>query len=649
MKPALGVCYYPEQWPERLWKSDARRMVETGISWVRVGEFAWGRIEPTPGDIHLGWLLRAMDCLHASGLKVLVGTPTAAPPRWVVAKMPDMLQVDQHGQTRTFGSRRHYCFSHAGYREECAHIVTVIAQGVKDHPALSAWQIDNEFGCHDTTLSFSAAALMGFRGWLKSKYATIDALNAAWGNVFWSMEYSDFEEIDFPNRTPAEASPSHWMDFRRFSSHQVISFSKVQADVIRAITPNIPITHNYMPGMTAFDHHRIGRDLDFSSWDSYPLGNMVDRGSPARQSFYARQGFPDFQAFHHDLYRSVGRGRFWVMEQQPGPVNWAAHNYDPLPGMVRLWSWEAFAHGAETVSYFRWRQLPYAQEQMHAGLLRPDDQPAPATAEVRKVADEMKSVDVTAPAQPSDCAILFDYESCWAWDVQPQSDGFGHLEATLAVYRHLRKLALDVDILPPEIEDLSGYKLVFLPALFAWNPKLISALSRFDGLAVIGPRSGSKTRDFHIPDHLPPDLPPHLLDVKVVRVEGLADSTPVAVKGGGHVVKWREKIETRANVLMESHDGWPVLVRQQRFFCLAALLDDEALRTVTRRLVQFAGLKSIVLPEGLRTRRAGDTTFIFNYGLDEHDLESLGFKRPFGLDGSRIGPAGVATARAHPR
>jgi beta-galactosidase len=223
------------------------------------------------------------------------------------------------------------------------------------------------------------------------------------------------------------------------------------------------------------------------------------------------------------------------------------------------------------------------------------------------------------------------------------------LQTALVIYRHLRKLALDVDILSPESDDLSAYKLVFVPALFAWGPKLVAALSRFDGLAVIGPRSGSKTRDFRIPDQLPPDLPPHLLDLKVVRVEGLADNTPIAVKGGGHVVKWRDKVETRANVLIESHDGWPVLVRQQRFFYLAALLDDEALRTVTRRLVQFSGLKSIVLPEGVRTRRAGDTTFIFNYGLDEHDLESLGFKRPFGFDGSRIGPAGVATARVHPR
>lgn len=649
MKPALGVCYYPEQWPERLWESDARRMAETGITFVRIGEFAWSRIEPKPGEIHLSWLLKAMDILHARNLRVVLGTPTATPPRWLLTKLPDMLQVDRDGRARKFGSRRHYCFSHPGYREECAHIVTVIAEAVKKHPALSAWQVDNEYGCHDTTVSYSRAALAGFRAWLKAKYETTEALNTAWGNVFWSMEYGSFDEIDLPNRTPAEANPSHWMDFCRYSSDQVIAFNKVQVDLLRTITPGVPITHNYMPGMTSFDHFRIGQDLDFASWDSYPLGHALGRGTPERQARYARQGDPDLQAFHHDLYRTVGKGRVWVMEQQPGPVNWGGHNPDPMPGMVRLWSWEAFAHGAETVSFFRWRQAPFAQEQMHAGLLRPDDQPAPALAEARRVADEIDRMETPPVAQPADCAIILDYESCWAWTIQPQAAGFSHLRMALAQYRHLRKLALDVDILSPETRDLSPYKLVFVPALFAWTKTLVEALSHFEGLAVIGPRSGSKTRDFHVPESLPPDFPSQLLDVKVIRVETLPNHVPVPVKGGGNIVNWREKIETKAAVLIDSHDGWPVLVRQDRLFYLAGLLDEEAQRTVTRRLTQFAGLKTIALPEGVRTRRSGDATFVVNYGLEEHDLESLGFKRPFGLDGSRIGPAGVATAKAHPR
>ncbi len=650
MKPALGVCYYPEQWPEALWASDASRMAEAGISFVRIGEFAWSRIEKEPGKLDFAWMLRAMDLLHEAGLKVVVGTPTATPPRWLVAKLPDMLQVDDEGRVRKFGSRRHYCFSHRGYREECARIARLYAEALKDHPGLAAWQIDNEYGCHDTTLSYSEAARLGFHEWLQAKYGEIDALNISWGNAFWSMEYRAFDEVELPNLTPAEANPSHRMDFRRYSSDQVVAFNKVQVDVLKAITPNVPLCTNYMAGVTAFDHYGVGADLDFASWDSYPVGQIGGRaGSEERKAAYGRQGDPDLQAFHHDLYRAVGKGRFWVMEQQPGPVNWALHNADPLPGMVRLWAWEAFAHGAETVSYFRWRQAPFAQEQMHAGLLRPDDQPAPALAEARRVADEIERLEGELSSAPAECALVFDYESAWAWAIEPQSAGFSHFQVAAAQYRQLRKLGLDVDIVSPETHDLSAYKLVLVPALFAWTDALREALTKTEALVVVGPRSGAKTKDFHIPSALPPDLPPELLDVKVVRVDSLSDALPVAIKGGGHLVTWRDKIETKAAILIDSHDGWPVLVRQQRFFYLAGIPDDDAHRFIMKRLTQLAGLKTMSLPEGVRTRRAGDTTFVFNYGLQRHSLEAMGFKRPFGLDGGELGPAGVSTVRVTSR
>jgi beta-galactosidase len=644
MKPALGVCYYPEQWPERMWDSDARRMAEAGITYVRIGEFAWSRIEPEPGKIRLDWLTRAMDALYQRGLKIVVGTPTATPPRWLVAKMPDMLQVDAEGRVRKFGSRRHYCFSHKGYRTECARIATLVASAVKRHPGLAAWQIDNEFGCHDTTLSYSHAALIGFREWLRAKYGAIEALNTAWGAVFWSMEYRDFDEIELPNGTPAEASPTHWLDFRRYSSDQVVAFNKAQVDMLRSITPNVPICTNYMARMTAFDHFRLGEDLDFASWDSYPVGHLTRTDSLERKRRYARQGDPDSQAFHHDLYRAVGKGRFWVMEQQPGPVNWAATNADPLEGMVRLWTWEAFAHGAEVVSYFRWRQAPFAQEQMHAGLMRPDDKPAPGLAEAKKVAGEIAALDVARP-EKAECAIVYDYESAWAWAIQPQAEGFSHFQAAAMQYRQLRKLGLDVDIVSAETADLSGYKLVFVPALFAWTSALTEALSRADGHVVIGPRSGSKTKDFHIPAGLPPDLPSQLLDVKVVRVDSLPDYVPVPIKGGGHVVKWRDKVETSAEILFEAEDGWPVLVGRERYFYLAALLDDDAHTKITKKVAEVAGLKARELPPGVRMRKAGATIFVWNYGLETHDLEALGFKGPFGLDGVTLGPAGVSTAQ----
>ncbi|MCU0907919.1 MAG: beta-galactosidase, partial [Rhodobacteraceae bacterium] len=266
----LGVCYYPEHWPEDWWPTDAARMREAGITWVRIGEFAWSRrIEPRPGAFDWGWLDRAIAILGAAGLKVVLGTPTATPPKWVLDRHPDMLAVDAQGRPRGFGSRRHYCFSHAGYRAECRRIVTALAERYGRNPHVAAWQTDNEYGCHDTTVSYSAAALHAFRDWLAQRYQSPDALNRAWGNVFWSMEYASFDDVGLPNLTVTEPNPAHTMDFRRFSSDQVVSFNRLQTDILRRHT-DAPLIHNYMGRITDFDHWAVGADLDVASWDSYP-------------------------------------------------------------------------------------------------------------------------------------------------------------------------------------------------------------------------------------------------------------------------------------------------------------------------------------------------------------------------------------------
>ena len=322
MKRTLGTCYYPEHWPEAQWAEDAARMAELGLTWVRIGEFAWSRLEPSPGDLQFDWLDRAIETLGGAGLKVVLGTPTATPPRWMLDRHPDMLAVDADGRPRGFGSRRHYCFSHDGYREESARITRLLADRYGRNPHVAAWQTDNEYGCHDTVISYSDAARAAFRDWCKDRYGTIEALNAAWGNVFWSMEYQGFDQIGLPNLTVTEPNPAHGLAFRRFSSDQVARFNAVQVDIIRARS-EAPISHNYMGRITDFDHYDTGRQMEIATWDSYPMGFLEDRieADDAYKRRYARQGDPDFQAFHHDLYRAVGNGRWWVMEQQPGPVN----------------------------------------------------------------------------------------------------------------------------------------------------------------------------------------------------------------------------------------------------------------------------------------------------------------------------------------
>jgi beta-galactosidase len=637
MNRTLGVCYYPEHWEESQWAIDAARMAEVGLTWVRIGEFAWSRMEPSYGQYDLGWLDRAIETLGGAGLKVVLGTPTATPPRWMLNRHPDMLAHDKMGNPRGFGSRRHYDFAHEGYRSDCARITEVLAKRYGANPYVAAWQTDNEYACHNTVLSYSPTALAAFRNWLAQKYQSPQALNRAWGNVFWSMEYASFDEVGLPNLTVTEANPAHVMDFRRFSSQMVVEFNRIQTDIIRAHSP-APIAHNYMGQVTDFDHFAVGADLDIASWDAYPIGFLSDRvvASPEYKRRFLRQGDPDFQAFHHDLYRAVGAqrqggsvaaGRWWIMEQQPGPVNWAPWNPDPLPGMARLWAHEAFAHGAEAVCYFRWRQAPFAQEQMHAGLLRPDSAPAPAYHEAMEVAREIAAMPQVGTARAR-VGLVFDYASDWAWATQPQGRDFSYFRLVFETYRGLRRLGLNVDILPPHTGDLSPYALVLAPGVATLTDAFLAALRSHKGLSLIGPRSNSKTADFAIPVPLPPNLPN--LDATVARVESMPPDCSEALAMGAAFVHWREKVETSAEVVERTADGWPALIRSGGIHYLAGWADAAALARILSNLCDEAGIETTPLPEGLRLRDSATHRYLFNYNAFAVEW-----------DGRTIAPAGV--------
>ena len=608
MKRTLGVCYYPEHWAETVWASDAKRMVDSGLSWVRIGEFSWAKIEPEPGKFEWEWLDRAIETLGSSGLQIVLGTPTATPPRWMLDKHPDMLAHNSSGIIRKFGSRRHYCFSHGGYREEARRITRLMAERYGKEPNIAAWQTDNEYDCHDTATSYSQNALKAFQDWCAQRYQSPDALNSAWGNVFWSMEYNSFNQIELPNQTVTEPNPSHVLAFRRFTSDQVVLFNRVQCDEIRKHS-NAPIIHNFMGRITSFDHYDVGADLDISSWDSYPLGFLLDRvGASANDKVhFLRQGDPDFQAFHHDLYRSTSTGRWWVMEQQPGPVNWAPWNPAPLPGMPRLWTLEAFAHGAETVCYFRWRQAPFAQEQMHAGLLQPDSKAAPALEDVAQVANELKKFQNVGTTK-AQVALIFDYDSAYAWEAQPQGEDFDYFNLVFDCYRALRRAGLSIDVVPKTV-DPTTYKITFAPGLLTVPTTLKG------GLIVAGPRAGSKTEELTISTESNPGIPG--LKTKITYVESLPPFAPMTLSGGGAFEKWREAIETQDRVILQLEGGEPAAIRAGDIIYLAGWPDPSAWRRLLVELAQEKNLPIMDLPKEIRIRDTETHRFWFNYGPNE--------------------------------
>ena len=614
----LGVCYYPEQWPEDWWAHDARRMREAGISYVRIGEFAWSRYEPERGQFDWSWLDRAIETLGKAGLKVVLGTPTCAPPKWLADECPDILPYDDQGRPRGFGSRRHYTFSSQSYWCESRRIVEILCKRYGHNPFIVGWQTDNEYGCHDTILSWGSEDLRAFRQWLRTRYQSPTQLNAAWGNAFWSMDVQSFDEVALPALAVTETNPAAKLDFWRFHSQQVVAYNRMQCDIIRKYSPGRWITHNMMGFFNDYDHWAVGEDIDIASWDSYPVG-FTERFPFTEEEHlrWAETAHPDIAPFFNDLYRGVGRGRFWIMELQPGPVNWAPWNPVPKRGMIRVFTWEALAHGAEVVSYFRWRQALSGQEQMHAGLNLPGlHELSQGGQEAALVGSELKELGPLPPIEKAPVAIVYDYEASWIIRIQPQGKTFDFSELMFRWYEAVRRQGLDVDFVPPG-KDLSGYKLVLVPTMPHVNNAAERAFSAATGVVLYGPRTGSKTRDHAIPANLPPGPLAQLVDARVLQVSSMRPGLNDKIKGkvSGNAERWREYLDVgKAETLARFENGDAALIAASNHHYLACWPDKKLLNSVLKLVTGKAGLKTQQLPDGVRLRRRGKFLFAFNYG-----------------------------------
>jgi len=407
-----------------------------------------------------------------------------------------------------------------------------------------------------------------------------------------------------------------------------------------------------------FDHYPVAADLDVATWDSYPLGALeVMWFDDATKARWLRTGHPDFASFNHDLYRGMSAQPFWVMEQQPGPVNWAHWNPHPLPGMVRLWSWEAFAHGAGCVSYFRWRQCPFAQEQLHAGLNRPDNRLDVGGSEAEQVAREIIAVEQAqgALAQPrGKVALLFDYDAKWLFDIHFQGIDFEYQRFAFQYYSTLRALGLDVDILPLHAK-LDGYAMIVVPPLPILPDDLPGRIAKSGALSVFGPRSGSKTRSLQIPETLPPGPLQQLLPMRVWRVESLRPNVTEPVQFGAHSgqgAHWRDLIEADGEglqTLAQFGDGHPAIVRKDRTHYLAGIFDDALTSACFEQLARDAGLAPQRLPEGLRLQERSGLCFAFNYSDAPITLPQAQGAQ-FLIGQAQLEPQGVAVYRTgqHP-
>src|SRR5215211_4709202 len=627
---ALAVCDYPEHVPWEQWKHYPARQREMGLTYVRIAEFAWSRMEPSEGRFEWQWLDDAVEALHAEGLKVVMCTPTATPPAWLIRKHPEILFTDKQGRVRTFGSRKHYDHASPIYREHSKRITREIATRYGQHPAVAGWQTDNEWGCHSSTRSYGGASVPAFQAWLKARYGTLEALNEAWGNVFWSQEYSDWSQIEPPLLTVAEQNPSHVLDFHRFASDAVSEFQLDQTRILRELSPGRWITHNYMMHFSEFDHYKNSEPLDFASWDSYPTGH-VERvfTSDEEKVRWARTGHPDLVSFNHDLYRGLkGQRAFWVMEQGNGQVNWAKSNCIPARGAVALWTAQAYAHGASCVSYFRWRAATIAQELMHSGLLRHDET-------VDRGGEEVGSLELRGLPNggvPARVALLHDYESLWIQDEQPHSEGATYWQQVMLFYGALRSLGIDVDIWHPD-HDLSGYDVIVAPAIQLMNKERADNLGSYAGNAVLvfGPRTAYRTPTGRVHEDGQPGPLRGLVGHRLLNFDGMRPG--LTVRADGHVVEtWAESYEpTGADVLMTYDDGplagQAAVTRHGNALSIGAW-SVALLESVLSQVLTEAGIPVTPLPEGVRVSRRGDAEIWMNFNQEPATLP----------DGATIGP-----------
>ncbi|MBV7364188.1 beta-galactosidase [Actinomycetaceae bacterium TAE3-ERU4] len=466
---AYGADYNPEQWPEKTVSEDIELMKEAGVDMVSLGIFSWAKYEPTEGEYHFEWLLKIMDQLHEAGIMVDLATGTASPPIWLAKKYPETLPHNAAGVPLGFGSRQQYAPASPKFREKMRELVKALAQVVKDHPALKMWHVSNEFGCH-VWESFDPHTISAFQNWLENKYKNIDTLNHAWATSFWSQTYGSFNDVSAPGLMPTFTNPAHLLDWKRFGSDMLIELLDVELEVLREVTPQIPVTTNFMEFYPQIDYWKMAKRLDVISDDCYP--DPADPASPARE------------AFAGDLMRSLAGSRpYLLMEQTTAAVQWRpTGNSSKRPGQFKTWSLSRVARGANGILHFQWRQSPGGAEAMHSAMVPHSGRDSYIWKQVvdlgnilqRFTTDSGKETNFLNEVPTAQVAIVLDWDAVWAAQCSIGPVSFDPYKQLVSWYKTCYEAGYVVDFVESGA-DLSKYKLTIVPGQIATKPELLSS------------------------------------------------------------------------------------------------------------------------------------------------------------------------------
>lgn len=607
----FGVDYYPEHWPLELMDSDMERIRAMGATVIRIGEFAWHLMEPVEAQFDFSFFDQVVRRAEAHGLLVMFGTPTATFPAWLAAEHPEILSVGADGRTRVFGGRRQYSFNSPVYRDYCTRLVTRLVSHYADEPAIRWWQVDNEWGHEGSDDDYSADSHRDFRDFLRRSYGSIDALNAAWGTIFWGHTYNSFDEIPMPVATITTHSPALKLDWARHRSYSLNSFAAQQVELIRQNKgAHQQITHDYPGGFFGklYDASANAAGLDFVSYNNYPVwGGLREPVEPAQI------------ALSLDLSRGLRAQNFWVTEQIMGAQGHDIIGYLPRPDQAKMWAYQAFAHGCESMLWFNWRSMTRGAEQYCFGIIDHDNRTGSKYDEVRRTIAELSQYpEVFRAPVTAEVALLYDWDNVWSWRAQPQSVMFDYLTEAMRVYRPFHRRNLAVDVVPAD-RALTGYRVVVLPVQQIVDESMAVRLRAFveaGGALVLSFRTGLKDRTNNVHFGLPlPGPLRELCGITVDAVESLQPGQTVPIAGVGRYAGmagacdvWRDLCTPDAAEVLFGYDD--ALYRDHaaitvnrvgagQVVYIAGGLDAAVLDRVLGDLAAAAGVPGILTPEGL--------------------------------------------------
>ncbi len=654
---AFGGDYNPEQWPAQVREEDVRLMLEAGVDLVTVGVFSWALLEPAPDEFNFGWLDDVIDGLGAAGIRVDLATATASPPAWLTRSHPEMLPVTADGTTLWPGGRQAFCPSSPVYRERALVLCRALGERYGQHPALALWHVSNELGCHNA-LCYCDISALAFRTWLRTKYDDdVEALNQAWGTAFWSQRYSTFDEVLPPRVAPAFPNPTQQLDFRRFSSDELLANFVAERDLLHQLSPGVPVTTNFMvmEHVRTMDYFRWAREVDVVSQDHY----LTAENPGAYQEL----------AFSSDLVRGVSGGAPWIlMEQSTSAVNWQPRNVAKRPGELLRSSLQHVARGADGILFFQWRASQAGAEKFHAGMLPHAGTSTRVWREVMELSQVLDRVEGVAGSRSNNqVAILFDWDAWWGCelDSHPSAD-VTYLHEAHAFHRGLTDLGIGVDFVHPE-DDLSSYSLLIVPTLYsvtAAASQAIAAAAEAGSTVVVTYFSGIVDKNDHILMGGYPGAFRDLLGIWTEEFTPLRKGDVVHLSDGSTADVWTEHVHlSGADALATFVDGpvpgGPAITRhvwgQGTAWYVACRLDSEGIDALIASLVREAGVAPVAptRPGVEVTRRTDDSgtswTFIINHTETRASVPVSGFDlvADRAVDGTvEVAAGGVAVVRS---